>query len=151
MAATLPIEVLLVEDNAGDIRLTLEAFKDAELPIRLSVARDGEEALAFLRQEGQYACAPRPNLVLLDLNMPKKDGREVLRDVKTDPEFKMIPVIVLTTSAAETDIAKSYDLHANCYIQKPAAYDEFLELIRRLETIWFGVVQLPSTTKEATA
>jgi CheY-like chemotaxis protein len=150
MAATPPIEVLLVEDNAGDIRLTLEAFKDAELPIRLSVARDGEEALAFLRQEGQYARAPRPNLVLLDLNMPKKDGREVLRDVKTDPEFKMIPVIVLTTSAAETDIAKSYDLHANCYIQKPAAYDEFLELIRRLETIWFGVVQLPSTTKEAT-
>lgn len=146
-----PIEILLVEDNAGDIRLTLEAFTDAELPNHVSVVRDGVEALAFLRKEGPYACAPRPDLVLLDLNMPKKDGREVLRDVKTDPELKSIPLIVLTTSVAPADIVKSYDLHANCYLQKPAGYDDFLEMIRQVETLWFSVVQLVPGNKKATA
>ena len=151
MDASSAVEILLVEDNAGDIRLTMEAFKDTELPNHVSVARDGEEALAFLRREGPYGGAPRPDLILLDLNMPKKDGREVLRDVKADPELKMIPIIVLTTSAAPTDIVNSYDLHANCYIQKPAGYDDFIDLIRTLESLWFGVVELPSVTKEATA
>ena len=146
MAANPLIEILLVEDNAGDIRLTLEAFKEAHLPKHVSVVRDGVEAMAFLRREEPYDCAPRPDVVLLDLNLPKKDGREVLRDVKSDPELKMIPIIVLTTSAAPSDVVQSYDLHANCYIQKPADYDEFLELIRRLEAIWFDVVQLPTFT-----
>ncbi len=151
MAATLINEILLVDDNAGDIRLTLEAFKEARLSKRVSVVRDGVEALAYLRRERQYNCAPRPDLVLLDLNMPKKDGRDVLRDVKSDPKLKMIPIIVLTTSAAPSDVVRSYDLHANCYIQKPADYDQFLALIRQLETIWFTVVQLPSLTRENAA
>jgi two-component system, chemotaxis family, response regulator Rcp1 len=150
MACKHPIEILLMEDNAGDIRLALEAFKDAELPTHVSVVRDGEEALAFLRKEGGYSCAPRPEFILLDLNMPKKDGREVLREVKTDPDLKTIPIIVLTTSVAPTDIVQSYDLHANGYIQKPADYDEFLELIRQLDALWFSVVQLPTVTKETT-
>jgi CheY-like chemotaxis protein len=145
-----PVEILLVEDNAGDIRLAVEAFKDAELPNHVSVVRDGEEALAFLRRQGPYAGAPRPEFILLDLNMPKKDGREVLREVKTDRELKIIPIIVLTTSVAPMDITQSYDLHANGYIQKPADYDEFLELIRQLDTLWFGVVQLPVAPKDAT-
>jgi CheY-like chemotaxis protein len=149
MDADLPIEILMVEDNAGDIRLTLEAFKEAKLSSHVSVVRDGEEALAFLRKKGPYACAPRPAFILLDLNMPKKDGREVLREVKADPDLKTIPIIVLTTSVAPADVAKSYDLHANCYIQKPAGYDDFLELIRRLDSLWFNVVQVPSVTKEA--
>jgi CheY-like chemotaxis protein len=145
-----PIEILLIEDNAGDIRLAVEAFKDAALPNHVSVVRDGEEALAFLRREGAYANAPRPEFILLDLNMPKKDGREVLREVKSDNDLKIIPVIVLTTSVAPMDIVQSYDLHANGYIQKPADYDEFLELIQQLDTLWFSVVQLPTATKEAT-
>ncbi len=151
MVATPPIEILLVEDNAGDIRLTLEAFKEAPLPKHVNVVRDGVEALAFLRREGRYDCAPRPDLVLLDLNMPKKDGREVLRDAKSDPELKTIPIIVLTTSVAPSDVVRSYELHANCYIQKPADYDEFLELIRQFEAIWFDVVQLPSIRGESVA
>ncbi|MDH3445590.1 MAG: response regulator [Deltaproteobacteria bacterium] len=151
MAATPPFEILLVEDNAGDIRLALEAFKEAELPKHVNVVRDGVEALAYLRREGVYNRAPRPDLVLLDLNMPKMDGREVLRDVKSDPELKMIPIIVLTTSVAPTDIVRSYDLHANCYIQKPADYDEFLDLVRQIETLWFDVIQLPPITREAAA
>jgi CheY-like chemotaxis protein len=118
-----PIEILLVEDNAGDVRLAIEAFRDAELASRVSVVRNGEEALAFLRKEGPYFCAPRPEFILLDLNMPKKDGREVLREVKTDRGLKTIPIIVLTTSVAPTDIVQSYDLHANGYIQKPADYE----------------------------
>jgi CheY-like chemotaxis protein len=148
-AAKRPVEILLVEDNAGDIRLAVEAFKDAELPNHVSVVRDGEEALAFLRKEGPYSCATRPEFILLDLNMPKKDGREVLREVKADGDLKTIPIIVLTTSIAPNDIVQSYDLHANGYIQKPANYDEFLELIRQLDTLWFSVVQLPTTSKEA--
>jgi CheY-like chemotaxis protein len=150
MAVRHPIEILLVEDNAGDIRLAVEAFKDAELPNHVSVVRDGEEALAFLRREGCYCGAPRPEFILLDLNMPRKDGREVLREVKTDRELKIIPIIVLTTSIAPTDIVQSYDLHANGYIQKPADYEEFLELIRHLDNLWFSVVQLPTATQEVT-
>jgi two-component system, chemotaxis family, response regulator Rcp1 len=150
MAAKQPIEILLVEDNAGDIRLAVEAFKDAQLPNHVSVVRDGEEALAFLRKQGDYSDAPRPEFILLDLNMPKKDGREVLREVKTDAALKTIPIIVLTTSVAPIDIVQSYDLQANGYIEKPADYDEFLELIRQLDTLWFSVVQLPTATKEAT-
>lgn len=150
MAQKFPVEVLLVDDNAGDVRLTVEAFKDAALPHHVSVVRDGEEALAFLRREGPYSSAPRPQFILLDLNMPKKDGREVLREVKTDQALKTIPIIVLTTSVAPIDIVQSYDLHANGYIQKPADYDEFLELIRQLDTLWFRVVQLPIDTSEAT-
>ena len=150
MAQKFPVEVLLVDDNAGDVRLTVEAFKDAALPNHVSVVRDGEEALAFLRREGPYSSAPRPQFILLDLNMPKKDGREVLREVKTDQALKTIPIIVLTTSVAPIDIVQSYDLHANGYIQKPADYDEFLELIRQLDTLWFRVVQLPIDTSEAT-
>jgi CheY-like chemotaxis protein len=146
-----PVEILLVEDNAGDIRLAIEAFKDAAVPNHVSVARDGEEALAFLRRQGPYADAPRPEIILLDLNMPKKDGREVLREVKTDLELKVIPIIVLTTSVAPRDISQSYDLYANGYIQKPAGYDEFLELIRQLDHLWFTVVQLPSPLKDARA
>jgi CheY-like chemotaxis protein len=150
MAARQPVEILLVEDNAGDIRLAVEAFKDAELPNHVSIVRDGEEALAFLRKEGDYSGAPRPEFILLDLNMPKKDGREVLREVKTDSQLKTIPIIVLTTSVAPTDIVQIYDLHANGYIQKPADYDQFLELIRQLDMLWFSVVQLPTGTKEPT-
>jgi CheY-like chemotaxis protein len=149
MDANPPIEILLVEDNAGDIRLTLEAFQEAKLPSHVSVVRDGEEALAFLRKQGPYAGAPRPEFILLDLNMPRKDGREVLREVKTDPDLKTIPIIVLTTSVAPADVAKSYDLHANCYIQKPADYDDFLELIRQLDSLWFSIVEVPPVTKEA--
>jgi chemotaxis family two-component system response regulator Rcp1 len=145
-----PIEILLVEDNAGDIRLAVEAFKDAEVPNHVSVARDGEEALAFLRRQGRYADAPRPKFILLDLNMPKKDGRAVLREVKTDRELKIIPIIVLTTSVAPADITQSYDLHANGYIQKPADYDEFLQLVRQLDNLWFSVVQLPTPPGDVT-
>jgi chemotaxis family two-component system response regulator Rcp1 len=144
-----PIEILLAEDNAGDIRLTLEAFREAKLSGHVSVVRDGEEALAFLRKQGPYACAPRPASILLDLNMPKKDGREVLHEVKTDPDLKTIPVMVLTTSVAPADIVRSYDLHANCYIQKPADYDDLVRLIRQLDNLWFHVIQIPSTPKGA--
>jgi CheY-like chemotaxis protein len=118
------------------------------VPNHVSVVRDGEEALAFLRRQGAYIDAPRPEFILLDLNMPKKDGREVLREVKSDGELKVIPVIVLTTSVAPRDITQSYDLYANGYIQKPAGYDEFLELIRQLDNLWFSVVQLPTLPKD---
>jgi chemotaxis family two-component system response regulator Rcp1 len=152
-AATLsgrpPIEILLVEDNAGDVRLAVEAFRDAEVPNHVSVARDGEEALAFLRRQGAYESAPRPKFILLDLNMPKKDGREVLREVKTDRELKVIPIMVLTTSLAPMDITQSYNLHANGYIQKPTDYDEFLQLIRQLDSLWFSIVQLPPAPEDA--
>jgi len=146
-----PVTILLVEDNLQDIEITKRAFAKGRVHNDLMVVRDGEEALAFLRKERPYAGVPRPDLVLLDLNLPKKDGREVLRDVKTDPELKIIPIIVLTTSVAPTDIVNSYDLHANCYIQKPAGFDDFIDLIRTLENLWFGVVQLPPGAKKATA
>jgi CheY-like chemotaxis protein len=137
------VEILLVEDNPGDVRLTLEAFKEGKLHNRLHIARDGEEALAFLRRQGPYAEAVRPDLILLDLNLPKKDGREVLAEIKQDQELHRIPVVVLTTSKAEQDILKVYDLHANCYITKPMDLDQFLRVVRAIEEFWLEIVKLP--------
>lgn len=139
----MPIEVLLVEDSAGDVRLTREAFKDAKVYINLHVASDGIEAMAFLRREGSYADAPRPDLILLDLNLPRKDGREVLEEIKESPTLMSIPVVILTTSASDVDILRSYKLHANCYITKPVGLDGFLEVIRSIDGFWLSVVQLP--------
>ena len=138
-----PVEVLLVEDNPGDVRLTLEAFKNGKVYTHLSVARDGVEALAFLRREGKYAKVPRPDLILLDLNLPKKDGREVLKEIKTDKNLKRIPVVVLTTSRAQNDILKAYTLHANCYITKPIEFELFNKVVRSVEDFWFTIVRLP--------
>jgi chemotaxis family two-component system response regulator Rcp1 len=139
-----PIHVLLVEDSPGDIRLTQEALKDAKMHIHLDVARDGQEAMAFLMREGEYANAPRPDLILLDLNLPKKDGREVLKEIKEDPTLKIIPVVILTTSASEADILRSYSLHANCYITKPVSLDGFLTVVKSIDSFWMSVVKLPS-------
>lgn len=138
-----PIEILLVEDNPGDVRLTIEALKEDKVLNHLSVAMDGVEAMAFLRHEGQYADAPRPDLVLLDLNLPKKDGREVLDEIKRDPDLRSIPVVILTTSQAEQDILKSYDLHANCYVTKPVDLHQFMSAVKSIEDFWFTVVKLP--------
>lgn len=138
-----PIEILLVEDNPGDARLTIEALKEAKVHNNLHTAADGVEAMAFLRREGQYADAPRPDIILLDLNMPRKDGREVLAELKQDDSLKTIPVVVLTTSQADEDIARSYNLHANCYISKPVGLDNFLTVIRSIENFWLSVVKLP--------
>jgi CheY-like chemotaxis protein len=139
----MPVEILLVEDNPGDVRLTLEALKEGRVLNHLSVAGDGLEALAFLRREGRYADAPRPDLILLDLNLPKKDGREVLAEIKADDSLKRIPVVVLTTSQAEQDILRSYSLHANCYITKPVELDEFLKVLQTIEDFWLTIVKLP--------
>lgn len=137
------IEVLLVEDSPGDVRLTREAFKDAKVHINLHVAVDGAEAMAFLGREGKYADAPRPDLILLDLNLPKKDGREVLAEIKENTALKSIPVVILTTSASEEDILKSYRLHANCYITKPVDLEGFLKVVRSIDSFWLSVVKLP--------
>jgi len=137
------IEILLVEDSPGDIRLTIEAMKDGKIHNHLSVVNDGEEALAYLRRQGQYAKVPRPDLILLDLNLPKKDGREVLREIKQEEDLKRIPVVVLTISTAEKDILKSYDLHANCYVNKPVDFDQFTHVVKSIEDFWFSVVKLP--------
>lgn len=137
------IEILLVEDNPGDVRLTEEALKESKIAVNMRVANDGIEALAMLRREGQHADLPAPDLILLDLNMPKMDGREVLRLIKTDEHFKRIPVVVLTTSAAEQDIVKAYDLHANCYITKPVDLNQFIEIVKSIEGFWLTVVKLP--------
>jgi two-component system, chemotaxis family, response regulator Rcp1 len=142
--ATQPIEVLLVEDNPGDVRLTREALRDGKVHNNLSVVPDGVEALAFLRRQGKYADAPRPDLILLDLNLPKKDGREVLQDIKADPALQRIPVVVLTSSEAERDIAQAYALHANCYITKPVDLDQFITVVRSIEDFWFTIVKLPA-------
>jgi CheY-like chemotaxis protein len=139
------IDILLVEDNPGDVRLTIEALKDGKVRNRLSVAPDGVEAMAFLRQEGKYAGAPRPDLILLDLNLPKKDGREVLAEIKADERLRQIPVVVLTTSSSEQDILHSYDLHANCYIPKPVDLDQFIDVVRGIENFWLTVVRLPES------
>jgi len=138
------IEILLVEDNPGDVRLTEEALKEGKVVNRLNVVQDGVEALAYLRKEGEYASAETPDLILLDLNLPKKDGREVLAEVKEDPDLRMIPVVVLTTSRDEQDILKSYDLHANCYITKPVDFEQFIGVVRAIEDFWLSVVKLPS-------
>jgi CheY-like chemotaxis protein len=141
---TRPIEVLLVEDNPGDVRLTREALKEGKVHNNLHVAADGVEALAFLRREGRYADAVRPDLILLDLNLPRKGGREVLEEIKGDPTLRNIPVVILTSSSAEQDIARAYDLHANCYISKPVDLDQFITVVRSIENFWFTVVKLPS-------
>ena len=138
-----PIEILLVEDNPGDVRLTIEALKEAKVSNNLHVAVDGVEAMAFLRREGKYAEAPHPDLVLLDLNLPKKDGREVLAEIKSDPALRRIPVVVMTTSKAEEDILRSYDLHANCYITKPVDLDQFITVVKSIEDFWLTIVKLP--------
>jgi chemotaxis family two-component system response regulator Rcp1 len=138
-----PIVILLVEDSPGDVRLTREAFKDAKVYINLQVASDGKEAMDFLNREGEHANAPRPDLILLDLNLPKKDGREVLAEIKESPTLKSIPVVVLTTSASEADILRSYRLHANCYITKPVGLEGFLEVVKSIDDFWLTVVRLP--------
>lgn len=138
-----PIEILLVEDNPGDVRLTKEAFKESKILNRLSVVEDGTEAIAFLHQKGGYTRAPRPDLILLDLNMPKMDGRQVLAEIKKDPKLKNIPVIILTTSKAEQDILKSYDLHANCYIVKPVDLWQFNMVVQTIKDFWLSIVKLP--------
>jgi two-component system, chemotaxis family, response regulator Rcp1 len=138
-----PIDVLLVEDSVGDVRLTREAFKDAKVHINLHVAADGAEAMAFLKREGPHAGAPRPDLILLDLNLPKKDGREVLKEIKESPTLGIIPVVILTTSASEADILRTYQLHANCYITKPVDLDGFLTVVKSIDSFWLSIVKLP--------
>jgi two-component system, chemotaxis family, response regulator Rcp1 len=138
-----PVEILLVEDNPMDVIVTREALKEGKVCNNLSVVQDGEEAIAFLRRKGGHTNAPRPDMILLDLNLPKKDGREVLLEIKNDPALRDIPVIVLTTSKAEEDVLKSYQLHANCFITKPVDLDQFTAVIRSIEGFWFEIVKLP--------
>jgi chemotaxis family two-component system response regulator Rcp1 len=138
-----PIEILLVEDNPGDVRLTREALKEAKVRNNLAVANDGVEALAYLRREPPHEGATRPDLVLLDLNLPRKDGREVLAEIKADPDLRRLPVVVLTTSTAEQDILESYNLYANCYITKPVDLDQFLGIVTSIEDFWLTIVKLP--------
>ena len=138
-----PIEILLVEDNPGDVRLTIEALKEGRFANLINVAVDGFEAMAFLRREGKYANASRPDLILLDLNLPKKNGREVLAEIKADSNLKRIPVVVLTSSQAEKDIVATYNLHANCYITKPVDFEQFICVVKSIEDFWFAVVKLP--------
>ena len=138
------VEILLVEDNPGDIRLTKEALKESKIAINLHVVMDGVEAMSFLHREGKYTYAPRVDLILLDLNLPKKDGREVLKEIKTDDNLKRIPVVILTVSGAEEDILKTYDLHANCYVTKPVDFEEFMKVVRTLEDFWLTIVKLPT-------
>ncbi|MFZ0087178.1 MAG: response regulator [Candidatus Acidiferrales bacterium] len=142
-----PIEVLLVEDSPGDVRLTQEAFREANQSIRLHVASDGVEAMAYLRRGGIYADAPRPDIILLDLNLPKMDGREVLAHIKDDEDLKTIPIVILTTSEAEVDIVKSYQLQANCYLSKPVQLDEFESLVKSINSFWLTAVSLPGREK----
>lgn len=137
------IEILLVEDNPGDARLAIEALKEGLIATHLNIVPDGVEAMAYLRREGPYGDVPRPQLILLDLNLPRKDGRQVLAELKEDPDLRRIPVVVLTTSQAEQDIVKSYDLHANCYITKPVDLDQFLTIVRAIEDFWCRTVKLP--------
>ncbi len=144
-----PIEILLVEDNPGDVRLTKESLRESKIHNNLSVAEDGEQALAFLRREGAYRDAPRPDIILLDLNLPKKDGREVLAEIKADPMLRRIPVVVLTMSKAEEDILNVYDLHANCFITKPIDLNEFMETVKTFEDFWFTIVRLPRDGADA--
>lgn len=144
MGTLKPIEILLVEDSPGDARLTKEALKDSKVANHITVAEDGIEAMALLRREGEYAEAVRPDLILLDLNLPRKDGRQVLAELKADEGLRSIPVIILTTSQAEEDIIRTYNLHANCYITKPVDLDQFLKVVRTIEDFWLSIVKLPS-------
>jgi chemotaxis family two-component system response regulator Rcp1 len=138
-----PIEVLLVEDSPGDVRLTREALKDAKVQISLHVAQDGIEAMAFLNRTGTHVSEPRPDLILLDLNLPKKDGREVLKEIKESLSLRSIPVVILTTSSSETDVLQSYNLHANCYISKPVDLEGFLKVVQSIDNFWLSIVKLP--------
>ena len=142
------IEILLVEDNPGDVRLTKEALRDGRVRNHISVAKDGVQALSFLRRDAGYEDAPTPDLILLDLNLPRKSGREVLKEIKSDPNLKAIPIVVLTTSSADQDVLHSYDLHANCYITKPVDFDQFITVVRSIEGFWLTVVKLPSGRQE---
>ncbi len=139
-----PVEILLVEDNPADVRLTIEVFKDSRITNHISVAADGEEALAFLQKKGKYADADRPDLIFLDLNLPRKDGREVLSEIKADPELKTIPVIVLTTSDADQDVWKAYNSGVNSYIKKPVDLEQFIRIFRSIEDFWLTIVKLPT-------
>ena len=141
------INILLIEDNPGDVRLTQEAFKEGELNVNLEIAIDGVEALNFLHKSNGYEDAVRPDLILLDLNLPKRDGREVLAEIKVNDDLKKIPVVILTTSDAEQDVIKSYNLHANCYINKPVDFDKFFKVIRQIEQFWLEMVILPTFVK----
>jgi chemotaxis family two-component system response regulator Rcp1 len=141
------VDILLVEDNEGDARLAMEAMRDSKIRNKLHHVSDGEEAMAFLRKEGKYAKAPRPDLVLLDLNLPKKDGRQVLAEIKIDDSLKRIPVVILTVSSAEEDILKSYNLHANCFITKPIDLSQFMKVVRSVEDFWLTIVKLPNGVK----
>ena len=138
-----PLEILLVEDNPGDVRLTQEVFKEAKILNRLSVVWDGVDAMAFLRKEGEYGNASRPDLILLDLNLPRKSGREVLAEAKADPELRSIPIVVLTTSSADQDVAIAYERHANCYITKPVDLDQFIRIVTSIEQFWLTIVEFP--------
>ncbi|QLE44224.1 response regulator [Nostoc sp. C052] len=141
--AIMPIEVLLVEDNPGDVQLTRIALEDSKISIHLNVVEDGVEAMAFLRKQEKYAKVIHPDIILLDLNLPRKDGREVLAEIKGDENLRRIPVVVLTTSQAEEDILKAYNLSANCYITKPVDFDQFVKIIQSIENFWFAIVKLP--------
>jgi two-component system response regulator len=139
----MPIEILLIEDNPGDVELTKIALEDSKISVNLNIVEDGVEAIAFLRREGKYANVPHPDIILLDLNLPKKDGREVLAEIKADEKLKRIPVVVLTTSQAEEDVLKVYNLSANCYITKPVDFDQFVKIVQSIENFWFTIVKLP--------
>lgn len=139
-----PVNILLIEDNPGDVRLTQEAFREGKLPVNLNVVMDGVEAIKYLKKEAPYNESIIPDLILLDLNLPKRDGREVLQEIKTDENLKRIPVVVLTTSNAEQDILKSYNLHVNCYINKPVDFDKFFDIIQKIEDFWLTTAILPS-------
>lgn len=140
-----PIEILMVEDNPGDVRLTQEILKEGKMCNNLSVVNDGVEALKFLRKQGEYSETPRPDVILLDLNLPKKNGQEVLEEIKKDSRLKRIPVVILTTSKAEQDIFRTYDYHANCYITKPVDLDQFINVIKTIENFWLSIVTLPNS------
>ena len=144
-----PLETLIVEDNPGDVRLILEALKEGKLLLNISVVQDGIEAMDFLRRQGKYQQAPRPDLIILDLNLPKKSGREVLAEVKTDDDLRIIPVVVLTSSEAQDDVARAYGLHVNCYVAKPLGLDEFMRVIKSIDEFWLRTVRLPGGTKGA--
>jgi two-component system, chemotaxis family, response regulator Rcp1 len=143
MGISRPLEVLLVEDNPGDVRLTREALKEGKVRNNLHVVADGVEAIAFLKKQGPFAGAVRPDVILLDLNLPRKDGREVLEEIKADASLRHIPVVILTSSQAEQDIVRAYDLHANCYVTKPVDFEQFITVVRSIEDFWFTIVKLP--------
>jgi len=140
-----PVNVLLIEDNPGDVRLTQEALKEGHINIHMEVVMDGMEAIKYLKKWPPYETAVRPDLILLDLNLPKRDGREVLKEIKSDVQLKRIPVVILTTSNAEQDILKSYNLHVNCYINKPVDFDKFFEIVQKIEDFWLNTAVLPTT------